>query len=170
MMILLQARSSIQQHRSAMALTTTVMMSSSQTIPCLLFQSGDPQDLTGLFAGDALNVAQVSLTDAGVYQFCSGTYYSSIDVQEDASLVALGDVVLDGGGQATVVSITADGKEVSISDMTIQNGAGNQFIFSSYNESGGGISCYAHSDLSLSQVEVLNNSGDVGVDQCAVQY
>jgi len=86
-------------------------------------------DITSIWtAGDAASPASIALTEDGEARICPGTYYVSVNA--DVHTVTLtgvtedpADVVLDGGGLERVVQVGGPGGALSVSDLTVANGA-----------------------------------------------
>ncbi len=108
--------------------------------------SGQAEDLTAQM-GKGVNGGPVfvTLSQAGTLYIGKGTWYVSLVLRADVDVVGFhgrDQVILDGGEDATVVTVKA-GSEVSLSELTLQNG----YI----DGNGGGIDC---EDATLSIAEV----------------
>ena len=122
-------------------------------------------DITSSVSGSSSSPAAYDVE--GDIVFCDGTFYTNLDVTEDASISSLnGDatgVILDGAGQDSVVRVGLDGLTVTLSDLTVTNGSGS--VTSELGLGGGGIACGAQEDpidLTLAGMVVDGNSVEEG--------
>ena len=88
---------------------------------------GTADDVTGLIFGHTAFATIQTAVNAVVYfgttiQLAPGTYTESVSLDRSLSLVGTADAFLDGGDVNRVLHVAA-GANVSISDVTIQNGA-----------------------------------------------
>ena len=130
---------------------------------------GNGTDYSGLLTGTSSAPATVSLTTDGSLAVCEGTWYVNLDVGANVDIInpsgVPGDVVLDGGGTATVISIATDGITVHLEGLSIENGYGTGDSFGLYpGVNGGGIDCTASgTTLTATSVDIQNNSADLTV-------
>ena len=150
------------------------------------FNDGSTEsDYTSTVTGTSSTPADVTLSDSGTLTFCDGTFYVNLDVEADVDIVSSsGDetaVILDGAASGSVVDIDADGVTVSISDLTIQNGDGdNTGVAGSLGyDGGGGIACTGSSTLSAENIVVDSNDagasstslgGGIGIYGCDATF
>ncbi len=143
-----------------------------------LFDDGSTlTDYTSTQTGTSSAPADVALSSDGTLTLCEGTWYVNLDVEADVDIVgASGDetaVVLDGAAMGSVVAIETDGLEVSLADLTLQNGYGDVTVLSS-NSGGGGLGCDAASSVRLDNVVVDSNAspyygGGIGLNsECSL--
>jgi hypothetical protein len=111
-------------------------------------------DRTNNLTGDANAPSSQSLTDSGDYHFCEGTFYVSLFVANDISLIGeYGEVFLDGADLEQVI-INANGFNLDIRNLVIQNGAQPSL-------QGGGL-YQSEGTLRLTDVDFFSNSADAG--------
>ncbi|HJN73978.1 MAG TPA: putative metal-binding motif-containing protein [Myxococcota bacterium] len=135
-----------------------------------LFDDGSATtDYTSTLTGSSSTPADVTLSTDGTLNLCDGTWYVNLDVEADVDIVgASGDetaVVLDGAATGTVIDIDADGVAVSISDLTVQAGSGDNggiFGTSTSWEGGGGLACTGASTVSADNVVFDSNDAELG--------
>ena len=120
-----------------------------------------------LGAGISASPATITLSDAGQYNICEGTWYGMFEVEADVDMVGMDGadlVTLDAGGNGTVVTVLTDAITVGLSELTITGGEATQtpsFTTSGY-FFGGGVHCSASSNLDLDGVVFTANNADVG--------
>lgn len=117
---------------------------------------GTPVDATDAFAGE------VSLSTAGTYLLCSGSYPVQLEIEEDISLVSLDGLAataLDAGGQGTLVTVKA-GARLHLEGLTLTGGSGDTTTAFS-TEGGGAVAC-EQADLTLTDVRVAGNTAEEG--------
>jgi len=127
--------------------------------------NGELSDLSESFSGDESEPATVELDQDGQLDLCEGTFYVALEVSSSLSLVAHGQVVLSGAGQVTIVTVLADDLDVSISGLTLQDGAATVFSTitdTGSNYAGGAISVDAASNVELADVVLDGHNGAVG--------
>ena len=132
--------------------------------------AGVDTDLTAaLAAGTSGSPVSVTLSDDGELAVCDGTWFVALDVDASVDLwnpsADAADVMLDGGNVDSVISITSDGIDVSLTDITVQNGATSA--------NGGNLTCDATgTSLDLDGVDVLDgvalSGGGVAVTGCTL--
>jgi len=131
---------------------------------------GTTTDLTTDLTGSSSSPADYTLSTAGDVVFCDGTFYVNLDVEADVNLESLSgvaaDVVLDGASSGSVIDIDG-GYDVSVSDLTIQDGFGDQtgFLYGGYT-GGGGIACLGDGSgsLAVDNVVLQDNYGSLGAN------
>jgi hypothetical protein len=111
-------------------------------------------DVTSGFQGTSIALATVTLSE-DEYLFCDGTYYVTMETASDVSLSSLGAVVLDGGQTSSILYSFTDNINVSVNDMTFQNGT-NAIVM-------GGVDAA----LDIASVTFENNI-NLGVDEVNV--
>ncbi len=125
--------------------------------------AGTLSDVTSSFSGGTSTspVAYTASSD-GELLFCDDTFYTNITVEADVGIAGVtGTEVLDGGATGSVVTIATDALAVSIDDITLQNGDSDNIWLGVYS-AGGGVYCDGTSTLSMSSVELRENSAELG--------
>ena len=135
---------------------------------------GVTSSATGTFTGTAASPAALTLSRAGTYTFCAGTYYVNLDVEADVTLegaFGASSVTLDGGGAGSVVNVETDGIAVAIDDLTVTGGSGDGTAFD-ITGTGGGVNCEASSTLTVTDSVFSDNDavdgGGLAVDGCTL--
>ena len=109
--------------------------------------AGVPADYTALLAPTSGGAGAATLTSDGTLALCDGTWTATLTVRADVDVVNPGGdetaVILDADDLGAAVFIDADAIDVSISDLTIQGGAGESDLFGVGYEVGGGVFCSA---------------------------
>ena len=121
-------------------------------------------DLTDTLAAgiDQAPVVWQSGSDGTLY-LCEGTWYALLDLVDNVDVQGDGAelTILDGGDTETVVTVATAGQEVTLSRLTIQNGAGST-AGSTSRVSGGGAACTAAATLLLDSVRFTANDASAG--------
>lgn len=82
-------------------------------------------DRTGNYTGTSISPVVLSYDTAGNYHFCDGTFYVTLTINADISLIGeFGSVELDAGGEGNRVVSNQDGHSLHVRDLTIQYGVG----------------------------------------------
>lgn len=118
-----------------------------------------------LGAGSSEAPAEISLEGAGTLHVCGGTWPVSLDISADVRVVGeegMDDVVLSGGGVASLVQITEAGLSVALEDLTLADGLGESSfpVYPGWFEMGGGIGCMVDSEVSATRVRFQDNHAD----------
>ena len=138
---------------------------------------GSVSDMTSYFSsGTYSSPTGWILSTDGTFTFCSGTYYTSLALQGDVSLVGLNgpdETILSAGDVSSVVEIRRDGVVASIQGMTLRDGLGSGLYGGSHSyATGGGVYCGANSSLDLVDDVIEDSQADVGgglyVETCQV--
>ena len=131
--------------------------------------SGTHTDYSSTLSGTKSSPASVTLSDDGTLTLCEGTYYVNLEVEADVDILGFtgdpADVILDGASTSSVLDMYTDGIEVSLTDLTVQNGAGTSAYYGTGTEAGGGLACYSSTVtalLSLDNVVVQDNDAAYG--------
>ena len=132
--------------------------------------AGEPTDLSTLLAGSSAAPAAETFSTEGTLSFCEGTWYVNLDVEADLEILGRAadavDVVLDGAATGTVIEVTGDGLEVSVSSLTITNGDADGTASSLSWAVGGGLNCTGSSTtsstLTLDDLWITSNSAEAG--------
>ncbi len=126
--------------------------------------SGVLTDVSASFGGTVSSVASVTLS-SGTYYFCDDTFYASMTASSGLSveLVGSGSAVLSGATTDSIVRST--GADVSVRDLTIEEGYAASY--------GGGIFCNSSGSLTLNNVVLQDNDsgyygGALYSDTCEV--
>jgi hypothetical protein len=108
--------------------------------PSVTFEAegGGPQDLTAaLTSGD-----YTTLEAPGRLLVCPGTWYARLLLRAEIEVVGLGagpeETILSGGESGTILDISGEGSLVSVSNLTLDRGAG---LDTDHNSGGGGVYC-----------------------------
>ena len=132
--------------------------------------SGTLTDVTSDFTGTSSAPASVTWSRAGDLTFCDGTWYTNLTVSADVHVTSqTGDpatTILDGAGSGTVLNFDTDGSVASVSNLTLQNGAGGISPYF-YVSAGGAMMCEPSStttdiELTLDNVVMDSSSADYG--------
>jgi hypothetical protein len=138
--------------------------------------AGVPADYTTLLAPTSGGAGAVTLTSDGTLALCDGTWTATLTVRADVAVTnPSGDetaVILDADDLGAAVFIDADAIDVSISDLTIQGGAGESDLFGVGYEVGGGVFCSAGgvsgtTTLDLDHVVLTGNTAYYGAGLAA---
>ena len=136
--------------------------------------NGVSTDVTANVTGTSASPAQFTIPEGDV-TFCDGTFYVNLMIEGSATVSSFGAdpaaTMLDGGEDSgSVVRVSGDGLEVSLSDLTLQNGEAQ--LWGDWAGSlGGGIDCttydgvdYGVGDvaLTLDNLIITGNSADYG--------
>jgi predicted outer membrane repeat protein len=124
---------------------------------------GVKTDVTASLTGTASAPAEYTVTE-GSLNFCDGVHYVNLTILGDASVGSQSQdptrTILNGAGVGSVLSVWEPGSTVLVSDLTVENGLGNQAIGST----GGGVYCASY-DL---QTAALNASIDLQLENLIV--
>ncbi|MDP6931971.1 MAG: right-handed parallel beta-helix repeat-containing protein [Myxococcota bacterium] len=128
---------------------------------------GMPSDMTGHWSdSDPGDDDVLTLDDDGRWDLCEGTYEVGLAVEGNIELVGHGEVILSGAGQTTILEVTEEGIEVSLSDLTLQDGEGTAIaVVDSTDKAyyvGGAISIDTDSTVVLDNVVLEDNHASVG--------
>jgi hypothetical protein len=137
--------------------------------------TGAATDLTSTVTGTAASPAQLTIAE-GEVTFCDGTFYVNLQIEGSVSLSAQNAdptlAMLDGGiDSGSVLRILGDGFDVSLTDLSFQNGEAQNLIGDWNGSVGGGIDCTAYdgvdygtgqNQVTLDNVLVTGNSADFG--------
>ena len=125
--------------------------------------SGAVSDVTTSVSGSSSSPASYTLSSDGELSFCDGTFYVNLILEADVDVTGFnGDAttaILDGGESSSVVEITTDGVEVSIADVTLQNGYGSTSAGLG-DSAGGGVLCEVSSSATLSIADAIFSTND----------
>lgn len=127
--------------------------------------TGVVSDVSSSYAGSSTTPIEHTVSTAGELLFCEGTYYVDLTISADVSLFGVSgdasDVVLDGAGLNTVLYVDTDGVTLQVQDLSIENGAADTELVSSY-IGAGGLNCPVISDVILDNVVVSDSTGTWG--------
>ena len=130
--------------------------------------AGAVTSMTSTLTGTRSKPAVATLSTDGTLSLCEGTWYVNLDVSANVALVGYtgdpADVLLDAGSDAPVVDMYTDGISVSLTDLTLQGGAGSVAYYPK-ETAGGGIACYSAAgtaSLDLDGVILDGNDADYG--------
>jgi hypothetical protein len=125
--------------------------------------AGVSSDVSSTFSGGTSGSPNtVSVTAAGEYAFCDGTYYANITTSVDVALYAQdGAAVLDGGDTDHILRIETDGISVEIDDLTLENGVADSLTALGYT-AGGAIACDSNATVTVTSSTLDTNGADVG--------
>ena len=127
--------------------------------------TGTSSDATSDFSGTSGSPATATLSDAGTYLFCDGTFYADVDVEADVTITSLASgVTFDGSGSHSIFNVETDGITLTLDDVVLQNGLGDGLAFSDvgYADSGGGVHCDASAAVELTDVRIMTSYGTLG--------
>ena len=121
-------------------------------------------DVGTLFAGDEENPAAFTWdpSDGEQLLFCPGTYYLQLNIETDLKIKGLDDVILDGAGSASVISVQGSEVDVRIENVEITNGHGSGiFEENDWSGFGGGVYCLGKENtISVKDVAFTMNSAE----------
>ncbi len=129
------------------------------------------QDPGGLSAGTASEPVSVTLNEDGELLLCAGTWYANLNIQASVDITGVGSeaVVLNGARSGSVVSITEEGVEVTLSALRLEGGEGTVKDTTYSRTHGGGIYCGAADEpvalsatVLVSDAEISDNKADNG--------
>ncbi|MCB9792360.1 MAG: putative metal-binding motif-containing protein [Alphaproteobacteria bacterium] len=122
-------------------------------------------DASSSFSEDSGNPTHWASQQNGQLCISAGTYYTTLELSHDVSVVGLPGATLSGSQSDHVVLIAADNKTVDISNLTLEDGAGqanSSCRFSSLT-AGGGLCCDAQgTSLSLANVDIQGSVAQAG--------
>jgi len=124
---------------------------------------GNMSDFTGSMAGAEDAPASVTVSEAGQIDLCEGTFYAALEVSADLDLVSHGEVALSGAGQATILTVLAEGITVKASSLTMQDGLATVVadITDEYQgTAGGAVNADVSATVELQDVMLKGNSGE----------
>jgi hypothetical protein len=129
--------------------------------PVVTFEmtDGSTQDLTDYFTtGDYFTLAV-----DGTLSVCPATWYSRVLIRANVDIVGLGalpkDTVMSGGESGTILDIAGPNVIVSVSNVTLDRGAG---LDVDHNSGGGGIYCAQEGVVTVTDVRFTNNFANDG--------
>ena len=133
-------------------------------------EDGVAHDYTSILAGSESAVSTPVFDEPGSLMVCAGTWYTNLEIAADLDIIGVGgptDVILDGGGQLSVVSVKTDALTVYISDLAIIHGDGDPSLDPSEQGAayGGAVSCLgveAPPEITLEGVLLSANEADNG--------
>ncbi len=127
--------------------------------------AGTSSDVTTDFSGTSGSPATVTMSDAGTYLFCDGTYYADMDVEADVTVSSLSSgATFDGSSSHSIFNVETDAITLTLDDVVLQNGFGDGAAFSDlgYADSGGGVHCDASAAVELTDVRIMTSYGTLG--------
>ena len=126
--------------------------------------SGTLTDVSSSFSGSSSSVASATLS-SGTYYFCDDTFYVSMTASSGATvdLVGSGAAVLSGATTDLILDIA--GADVTLTDLTLEDGYGSYY--------GGTIACESAGSITLDTVTIQDGSsgyygGGIYSDTCDV--
>ena len=101
-------------------------------------------DVSDSFTGTASSPAWLAVSDDSTLWFCDGTHHVHFEVEADVTFASLGGdataVVLDAGGEASVINIQTDAVDVTLDALTLTGGSGDGEV-GGYSNTGGAVNC-----------------------------
>ncbi len=106
------------------------------------------------------------LSGGGTYRFCSGTFYTYLELSSDVELRGMygaSETILSSGQQASVLTIDRTGVDVTVRDLTLSDGYGTgTYADSPLYATGGGVACTALGSITLVDSVIQGSSAEVG--------
>jgi hypothetical protein len=128
--------------------------------------SGSSSDASTDWKGSSTTLGAVTLKNDGTYLLCKGPYYVALTVEADVTIKpdpgSSTEVKIDGGNKSSILTIKTSGVSLGLEDITLTHGSGTGASIGTYKASGGGIFCDGEADLTLDNVTVTANGGDLG--------
>ena len=142
--------------------------------------SGGSVDFSSSVTGTSSSPASTTLSSTGDLVFCDGTFYVNLDIEADVDVYSQNadrtTTILDGAGSGTVIDIDG-GYDVTLSDLTIQNGYADRsdFLSGSYT-GGGGVGCTGDGSNTVTGTDLFldDNYGQLGgnlsFEDCSLDF
>lgn len=127
-------------------------------------RSGGRQDRTATFSAGTPSkpISYRTIGEETLY-FCDGTHYANIQTEYSLDLKGVnGDTrtVLSGASRGSVVEMTGDSIDVTISGLTIEGGQAFANDTSAVEYAGGGVHCNGASTLVITDSKISDNTAD----------